>query len=216
MRGEYPSTSGGGISFQELPPRARRIHHGVAVDRDPGGTTSACAENTFGSTGFSRTGRNYLRVRGEYSSSPSRANGMPELPPRARRIPVSLIKRLLDYGTTSACAENTFTGLLNGLREGNYLRVRGEYPIAHNRSPAAWELPPRARRIPSGAVVGVCHGGTTSACAENTAEQAPNPNQTRNYLRVRGEYPFSSTLIFEIVELPPRARRILVIGNIIA
>ena len=52
--------------------------------------------------------------------------------------------------------------------------------------------------------------GTTSACAENTAEQAPNPNQKRNYLRVRGEYLdiFKSDPWF--AELPPRARRILV------
>ena len=51
--------------------------------------------------------------------------------------------------------------------------------------------------------------GTTSACAENTATgSAANP-QSRNYLRVRGEY-LSATVPAEAFdELPPRARRIL-------
>ena len=53
-------------------------------------------------------------------------------------------------------------------RQGNYLRVRGEYLVALLRTYPTLELPPRARRIrpmdsvTSGAI------GTTSACAENT------------------------------------------------
>ena len=70
---------------------------------------------------------NYLRVRGEYWADSMPMNACVELPPRTRRIPVSLIERLLDYGTTSAYAENTqyISEHLHGTR--NYLRVRGEY-----------------------------------------------------------------------------------------
>ena len=71
------------------------------------------------------------------------------------------------------------------------------------------ELPPRARRIrlPYWNLPDL--PGTTSACAENTAERAPNPNQKWNYLRVRGEYQAGVNKCSILSELPPRARRIL-------
>ena len=71
------------------------------------GTTSACAENTH--TKFWKTmhHRNYLRVRGEYSTPPSPPRSAWELPPRARRILVTSAIRQSQMGTTSACAENT-------------------------------------------------------------------------------------------------------------
>ena len=50
----------------ELPPRARRIPHGLLNQLIPLGTTSACAENTPASCCFVFLLWNYLRVRGEY------------------------------------------------------------------------------------------------------------------------------------------------------
>ena len=52
----------------------------------------------------------------------------------------------------------------------------------------AMELPPRARRIPLEDISKENIKGTTSACAENTYQQQHPHDQTRNYLRVRGEY----------------------------
>ena len=70
----------------------------------------------------------------------------------------------------------------------NYLRVRGEYPVNAFGVSSQTELPPRARRILTGSLVLPRIGGTTSACAENTANTI-RPTQRRwNYLRVRGEY----------------------------
>ena len=51
--------------------------------------------------------------------------------------------------------------------------------------------------------------GTTSACAENTSEQSAPCRRVGNYLRVRGEYGFALYLSVILLELPPRARRIL-------
>ena len=51
---------------------------------------------------------------------------------------------------------------------GNYLRVRGEYPLTCMKPGVILELPPRARRIHITASIDAGHGGTTSACAENT------------------------------------------------
>ena len=50
----------------ELPPRARRIPDPVSPGETHHGTTSACAENTYGYKVLKEDGRNYLRVRGEY------------------------------------------------------------------------------------------------------------------------------------------------------
>ena len=51
------------------------------------GTTSACAENTVPKITHHLLFRNYLRVRGEYTSSKASFSAFVELPPRARRIP---------------------------------------------------------------------------------------------------------------------------------
>ena len=113
------------------------------------------------------TRRNYLRVRGEYSRILKTTYKPWELPPRARRIPISTLLPINCLGTTSACAENTGIWLAGGvlagttsacaentslgqtsfLGSGNYLRVRGEYWRNANDPGTLAELPPRARRI---------------------------------------------------------------------
>ena len=113
-----------------------------------------------------------------------------------------------DLGTTSACAENTDLHRRSAPYPGNYLRVRGEY-----KGIAAWprncaELPPRARRILWRTPTTAAHGGTTSACAENTHQVEIETGQKGNYLRVRGEYSASIVIESNRLELPPRARRI--------
>ena len=91
------------------------------------GTTSACAENTNSTTPSVGLDGNYLRVRGEYPFFGQVCAAVVELPPRARRILPLTNTPCLSYGTTSACAENTFIKDKVGTFSGNYLRVRGEY-----------------------------------------------------------------------------------------
>ena len=132
-----------------------------------------------------------------------------ELPPRARRIPSLSLWHYLGMGTTSACAENTLGTGRPEIPTRNYLRVRGEY-VGTTHDPATeTELPPRARRIHLLSVSGQVSVGTTSACAENTADILVSGSYFRNYLRVRGEYPFVPPDSILVPELPPRARRIL-------
>ena len=172
----------------ELPPRARRIHRKHDEMVFFAGTTSACAENTTQYTRRGTPARNYLRVRGEYSRVAHRCAASVELPPRARRIPVSGRNFFPLSGTTSACAENTTGSRHTYDSRRNYLRVRGEY--SPEPAGGSWpvELPPRARRIPPKDTDCPELTGTTSACAENTA------------IRVYADP--------ETGELPPRARRI--------
>ena len=57
---------------------------------------------------------------------------------------------------------------------------------------------------------GLIRHGTTSACAENTALECAPARDQQNYLRVRGEYTGPVAGIDSDLELPPRARRILI------
>ena len=152
--------------------------------------------------------RNYLRVRGEYFPAAGQHSTVPELPPRARRIPRNPLLRPRKLGTTSACAENTQEIGSLAYITGNYLRVRGEYAAAFRSKTAALELPPCTRRIHKATICEPPNDGTTSACAENTVNIGCNRLDFRNYLRVRGKYnPARSTSQSEM-ELPPRARKI--------
>ena len=116
-------------------------------------------------------------------------------------------------GTTSACAENTFCQSGQEANHRNYLRVRGEYPLSVSRCRRISELPPRARRIRCGEFPFPRLDGTTSACAENTSTRPLARPMARNYLRVRGEYIRSITIMILAAELPPRARRIHLSGE---
>ena len=111
-------------------------------------------------------------------------------------------------GTTSACAENTGTHGEFPRAAGNYLRMRGEYSITRKLCKLPWELPPHARRIRISPEDPTKHQGTTSACAENTLFGPAASSPSRNYLRMRGEYPCKNCTNVCPRELPPHARRI--------
>ena len=127
VRGEYEVFQHRATDGEELPPRARRIRDLCHTQRDQGGTTSACAENTIFWYNSTTRSRNYLRVRGEYPHPHANNRHEKELPPRARRIQHFWREELIAHGTTSACAENTGCGRRTCTSQRNYLRVRGEY-----------------------------------------------------------------------------------------
>ena len=208
VRGEYFTALMRCRSTSELPPRARRIHLPAIPEGDDLGTTSACAENTPFCL-FIRWGvRNYLRVRGEYTPPAKWCGWSRELPPRARRIHLTSRFDRHFRGTTSACAENTHGPPTPHPNHRNYLRVRGEYIESWTAKRWIVELPPRARRILPLLYSVACPGGTTSACAENTAHPLDAARLIGNYLRVRGEYLEKEFIAHMEGELPPRARRI--------
>ena len=89
MRGEYEVFQHRATNGEELPPRARRIQISAGDAADLQGTTSACAENTRYGNDLTTMWGNYLRVRGEYRYRISGESSKQELPPRARRIPIS-------------------------------------------------------------------------------------------------------------------------------
>ena len=86
-------------------------------------------------------------MRGEYRIVTMGLMRCLELPPRARRIRFPQGCWWRQYGTTSACAENTHALLRILQLYWNYLRVRGEYIVTERLFHDFLELPPRARRI---------------------------------------------------------------------
>ena len=152
-------------------------------------------------------------MRGEYGLHTYLQMEEWELPPRARRIQVPELFPLFQIGTTSACAENTHHGVQPCETAWNYLRVRGEYLSQYTDAMFIRELPPRARRILQAFMAFKDLPGTTSACAENTHQTTFLVAGTRNYLRVRGEYPGPKEYRPHHQELPPRARRILTLSR---
>ena len=86
-------------------------------------------------------------MRGEYDKNGQYMAGGTELPPHARRIHVNVVHIIAHGGTTSACAENTRLAGIEECKEGNYLRMRGEYLCARRAKSCDAELPPHARRI---------------------------------------------------------------------
>ena len=145
---------------------------------------------------------------GEYAAFPVCQAVSQELPPRARRIRRGPREENRNAGTTSAYAENTAGSSVAAMTARNYLRVRGEYSPNPDPVWLSAELPPRTRRILAHELGVTILMGTTSAYAENTADDVYVALHQRNYLRVRGEYDsFSSSAAFAW-ELPPRTRRI--------
>ena len=127
VRGEYIINMKVNLIVGELPPRARRIQLPKIQRFAHVGTTSACAENTLEGRPETLIFWNYLRVRGEYIVFKLINPNLGELPPRARRILYLAEDKQQEFGTTSACAENT----------------RKKWLTAKS----SMELPPRARRI---------------------------------------------------------------------
>ena len=173
------------------------------------GTTSAHAENTYRIGRSHPMGRNYLRVRGEYSACSGSRRDISELPPRTRRIRQPSRVFSSSNGTTSAYAENTAYHPKENHLCRNYLRVRGEYNARNTSGKNRGELPPRTRRIRKSFKSLADTSGTTSAYAENTLSRVADIFGMRNYLRVRGEYTSVESRDLSRRELPPRARRIL-------
>ena len=208
MRGEYWGWNSRNTRAMELPPHARRILQRLREKRRLRGTTSACAENTHPTPPGIKTPRNYLRMRGEYVHFRRCRWRLRELPPHARRIQTAAWHRAGILGTTSACAENTPAACWRISSAGNYLRMRGEYGNSGGAALLNTELPPHARRIHLLGELLRTIIGTTSACAENTRHVASTGGLWWNYLRMRGEYGFSTCTDAPGPELPPHARRI--------
>ena len=111
---------------KELPPHARRRDPHTPRKESHHGITSACAEKSSLVDAYFLSDRNYLRMRGEESSSRPVLPIWLELPPHARRRVTSVDDHPASQGITSACAEKSTRVILQACLSRNYLRMRGE------------------------------------------------------------------------------------------
>ncbi len=105
MRGEENRSRPSSDFWRELPPHARRRGCAKVEFACCAGITSACAEKSMHSGGFTPRGGNYLRMRGEEPIPGPSVTYVAELPPHARRRAPARIFAYSTRGITSACAE---------------------------------------------------------------------------------------------------------------
>ena len=146
-------------------------------------------------------------MRGEEAIFRFTNNWDTELPPHARRRGDIELQMTMRHGITSACAEKSNAQLLSRHQQRNYLRMRGEEGGVKAALSGVRELPPHARRRVISRPRGARAAGITSACAEKRIHPASQPQNPRNYLRMRGEESTTHLMTFPSAELPPHARR---------
>ena len=188
------------------PPRVRS-RRSPAVSR-PGrrGITSACAEQTGGSSAVSPGARDHLRVCGadRYPSPGSR--NVAGSPPRVRSRPAGYAGAVSGDGITSACAEQTTTIRANDRGYEDHLRVCGADFTLMWATVMFAGSPPRVRSRLIVHVLMTVYAGITSACAEQTSGTSRAWVARGDHLRVCGADLCSFRSLCTGLGSPPRVR----------
>ena len=170
------------------------------------GITSACAEQTNGSTTDAPRRRDHLRVCGADWVVRVEAHVDQGSPPRVRSRPNAYKGALAAVRITSACAEQTGGATELPICPRDHLRVCGADD--GNRTDMTLDdgSPPRVRSRPAGGRCRTRVGRITSACAEQTATACSMRAPARDHLRVCGADISSSSSTGSVRGSPPRVR----------
>ena len=148
------------------PPRVRSRQSGETRRNPAPGITSACAEQTNGSTTDAPRRRDRLRVCGADDIAAIVHAATEGSPPRVRSRPDAFGREWSGVGITSACAEQTRAD------------DRGDGFVQGS--------PPRVRSRLNGSAPSSVNSGITSACAEQTGDVAHENRMQGDHLRVCG------------------------------
>ena len=173
-------------SEQGSPPRVRSRPLRAFGHRQRRGITSACAEQTAGSSWAGWRSWDHLRVCGADDPGDDVSWSGEGSPPRVRSRPFGGLHDEFRDGITSACAEQTAT-LTAGVSEPrDHLRVCGA--DLHSMAHVGFSLgsPPRVRSRLTLYAADNQQIGITSACAEQTILTIRWTNWTWDHLRVCG------------------------------
>ena len=168
------------------PPRVRSRLAEVAIQLGNIGITSACAEQTSMILSSSSATGDHLRVCGADLREIGQETAQQGSPPRVRSRRWCAGHSYHRQGITSACAEQTLTGLSLFRRIGDHLRVCGADCHAWIASMSLAGSPPRVRSRPVWPRPGTLTWGITSACAEQTCHACRWWRPYRDHLRVCG------------------------------
>src|SRR5690606_34290438 len=94
------------------------------------GTIPACAGSTYLVVTVGVTAWDHPRVRGEYSTMPTRISSSTGPSPRARGVLGGRGGGGLEPGTIPACAGSTDAGNSPHQHHRDHPRMRGEYPVS--------------------------------------------------------------------------------------
>ena len=189
-----------------LPPRVRSRPCEQPHQRDEGGITSACAEQTHAIVQSQFGWRDYLRVCGADTGGQALGYGGRGLPPRVRsrqRVRPACASR---ERITSACAEQTGGDQQHQRPRRDYLRVCGADGLDADGFVVHAGLPPRVRSRRCRNNRAWSRRRITSACAEQTRYPCTNPFMVRDYLRVCGADRDGAIDSMSVGGLPPRVR----------
>ena len=170
------------------------------------GITSACAEQTNGSTTDAPRRRDHLRVCGADLESLTRSESGTGSPPRVRsRLRVAETPHQ-GHGITSACAEQTPTMDIDQIMQRDHLRVCGADSHWIRQREGNRGSPPRVRSRPPSHAGRHVPQRITSACAEQTATFLCSTCRCRDHLRVCGADTSLSRMSPGRGGSPPRVR----------
>ena len=170
------------------------------------GITSACAEQTNGSTTDAPRRRDHLRVCGADLESLTRSESGTGSPPRVRSRPGRIPPQGHEPGITSACAEQTRWSRCRTPAEPDHLRVCGADSICAVFDHALLGSPPRVRSRRRSHRLCERWPGITSACAEQTTGISCPCRVDRDHLRVCGADCMNVVFCSGVRGSPPRVR----------
>ena len=127
MRGEHERSQHGSPQWTGSSPHARGTLSFRTSVRASTGIIPACAGNTPRAIGFSLSGWDHPRMRGEHCG---RNLGMLRFlgsSPHARGTPSHSVQHIVDTGIIPACAGNTFSTSETRLPNRDHPRMRGEH-----------------------------------------------------------------------------------------
>ena len=189
IRGEYTSTDSLYRFRPGSPPHTRGIPFLLPRISPESGITPAYAGNTLLHSSLCLACEDHPRIRGEYSSSNSKAADVPGSPPHTRGIPIILMKSTATTRITPAYAGNTSLSLSHALNLiGSPPHTRGIHRLIQGKRFLL---------------------GITPAYAGNTGGGDMLSSKYEDHPRIRGEYSPACERLRLTKGSPPHTRGIL-------
>ncbi len=127
MRGDHTQSTRYELTGQGPPPHARGPLAGANLPITLLGTTPACAGTTRTSRRWCPSPRDHPRMRGDHWPWDSRSRARAGPPPHARGPPGPVVHRVIELGTTPACAGTTRWCVSSPNGTGDHPRMRGDH-----------------------------------------------------------------------------------------
>ena len=213
-RGEYGKIHPTQKPVLETPPRAWGIRRAWLRLWISTGNTPTGVGNTLSCLQSQQITGKHPHGRGEYRFPCASAVMTSETPPRAWGIQLLAFDGALDRGNTPTGVGNTLHRRQRHATKQKHPHGRGEYWGDSNKKPPSGETPPRAWGIQDLWTQKRLTRRNTPTGVGNTFVGARLLAQLEKHPHGRGEYLIASNKQYELLETPPRAWGILLLGRL--